>query len=140
MNQDRRNNFKTMPGERQVVITIKASRPPAITSNGPLSAEMKKLLENSPPPKRRNRSRPLDYCGGLTAGKKLLFKGNGMAAHVANFLACIRGGSDQRPMLTSKKATKAPSYATSATSPRGLAASSPATPKRGTFSTTKKPR
>ncbi|MBC7854374.1 MAG: hypothetical protein IAF94_13155 [Pirellulaceae bacterium] len=63
MNQDLRKNLKTMPGEKQVVITIKASRskaPPAITYNGPLTAEMKKLLENSPPPKRPNRSHPLD--------------------------------------------------------------------------------
>lgn len=63
MNQDSRKNFKTMPGHKQFVITIRASRskaPRAITCSGPLSAEAKELLKNSRPPKRPNRSHPLD--------------------------------------------------------------------------------
>ena len=63
MKNKKQPNVKTLPG-KQVILKINNSRlnkaSTAITYNGPLSAEMKKLLENSPPPKPRNRSHPLD--------------------------------------------------------------------------------
>ena len=63
MKNRKQPNVKTLPG-KQVILEINNSRlnkaSTAITYNGPLSAKAKKLLENSPPPKRPNRSHPLD--------------------------------------------------------------------------------
>ncbi len=63
MKNKKQPNVKTLPG-KQVVLEINNSRlkkpSSAITYNGPLTAEMKKLAENAPPPKRPNRSRPLN--------------------------------------------------------------------------------
>lgn len=64
MKNKKQPNVRTLPGNKQVVLEINNSRlnkaSTAITYNGPLTAAMTKLAENSRPPKRPNRSRPLN--------------------------------------------------------------------------------